>query len=461
MSDRISSLDEPDRRQGPEHEKSTEASPPPFTGHATSHRPGPHPTPLDRLDLQRDLLRKAYRKFVQASEGEGTLSGVAEWLLDNFYVIQQALRQIRENLPGGYYRRLPKLDEGDLQGYPRIYALARTIIAEAQGHVDVDEIRDFIETYQEETTLTMGEVWALPTMLRLCVVELLSQTVAHASDLEMATVDGLPPALSPPDDLPEEAVVANCIRSLRAIDAQDWKDFFEALSQVDLTLREDPAEVYARMDFDTRDHYRDAVETLARSSTADELTVAKEALRLAEEAGQTEEGSPRTTHVGYYLLGRGRDRLEDVLDYRPPLTVTLRRLILSHPTPFYLGLIGLLTLIVVLALVWFARGAGGNLLQIVGAALLGLIPASIVAVNLTNLLVTRTLPPDILPKMDFSESIPETYPTVVIVPALLTSPDEIDFLLHQLELHYQGNRDPHLRFALLTDFADAPEEEMP
>jgi cyclic beta-1,2-glucan synthetase len=84
-----------------------------------------------------------------------------------------------------------------------------------------------------------------------------------------------------------------------------------------------------------------------------------------------------------------------------------------------------------------------------------------VAVNLVNWIVTQTVPPRMLPKIDFRDGIPADRRTMVVVPSLLSRPNEVDFLLQQLERHYLGNADPHLGFALLTDFADAPEEEMP
>ncbi|NIV35747.1 MAG: hypothetical protein GWN58_41730, partial [Anaerolineae bacterium] len=139
----------------------------------------------------------------------------------------------------------------------------------------------------------------------------------------------------------------------------------------------------------------------------------------------------------------------------------LRRWALEYAMSLYLGGVGLLTLATVLSLVGYALVAGATPEQWIAVALLSLIPATVVAVNLANWLITHVLPSSVLPKMDFSEGIPPDCHTMVVVPSLLTNTQEIEFLLQQLELHYLGNADPHLRFALLTDFADAPEEHMP
>ncbi len=465
-------------------------------GHAASRRAGAEPSPLDRLRKQEAILRHAYRHFVETSEKQQVLPGTGEWLLDNFYVVQQALRQVRENMPAGYYRRLPKLDAPPLQGYPRIYALARELIEYCQAHLDMDRVTRFVQAYQRVRPLTMGELWALPTMLRLGVLELLTQTVARVAPTRVSQDDDAPPApslsviarravcaelgsengaipnsrggdcfaplaMTRPEqlDLAEETVVANCIRSLRTLETQDWDAFFESVSRVEATLRSDPADVYAGMDFETRDRYRKVVEELAWTTEWDEEAFAAEAVRLAEEAQKDEDGLPRAAHVGFYLVDRGRAQLERRLGYRPSWRERVRRWLLDHAAPVYLSSIALLTLLVTMAVAAYARASGGTPAQLTGAVLLALLPASVVGVSVVNALVARTVPPRVLPKMDFSEGIPAQHRTLVVVPSLLA--DGVDFLLHQLELHYLGNADPHLGFALLTDFADAPMPHMP
>ena len=96
------------------------------------------PSLLGRLPVLRQGLRQVHKRFVQSSDEQGILSGVAEWILDNFYVVEKALRQIEENMPPGYYSRLPKLEATQLRGHPRVYALAREIIRASAGKLDLD-----------------------------------------------------------------------------------------------------------------------------------------------------------------------------------------------------------------------------------------------------------------------------------------------------------------------------------
>jgi cyclic beta-1,2-glucan synthetase len=438
-------------------------------GHRATRRRGAEPTPLDRLDREGDILRQAYLRLAQLSEEQIALSRVAEWLLDNFYVVQQSIRQIRENMPGGYYLRLPKLDTSPLTGYPRIYAVAQAVLELTEGHLDIDRMTRFIRAYQEVTPLTMGELWAVPTMLRLSVVELLAGTVARAVDGEITFDEATPTALKLLEENDDTAIVASCIHSLRFLENQDWDAFFESVSLVEETLRRDPAGTYARMDFDTRDRYREVVETLALGTETNEEDVASEAIELAQEAqewAQEEDGeTPRASHVGYYLIGQGRDVLQDTLDYGPSALESMKRWVFGHSMLVYVSGVALLMAGVLASLLAYGYNttdqAGGLTGKLVAVFLLGLLPGSIVAINVVNAFITHTVPPRLLPKLDFSSGIPLEYRTAVVVPCLLSDEEGINFLLQQIELHYLRNSDPELGFALLTDFSDAPEKRMP
>src|SRR5205814_5751250 len=132
-----------------------------------------------------------------------------------------------------------------------------------------------------------------------------------------------------------------------------------------------------------------------------------------------------------------------------------------YPTAVYLGGIGGATAaLLALAMAYAARqGAGAGLLFL--TALVGLVPASDLAVALVNRLLTLWLPPRVLPKCELREGVPPECRTLVVIPTLLTSPEGVDDLLERLEVHYLANEDPNLHFALLTDFTDALAEEQP
>jgi len=128
---------------------------------------------LRRFAANGRFLRQAHRRIFEASEGaEDEGRGLdAEWLCDNFHIIEEVLREIYLDLPQGYDAELPKLSGGPLHGYPRVYALALALVAHTDSDLDEARLIGFVRAFQEVTPLTIGELWALPTMLRLVLLE--------------------------------------------------------------------------------------------------------------------------------------------------------------------------------------------------------------------------------------------------------------------------------------------------
>ncbi len=424
---------------------------------------------LDHLDAWRRMLKDAYLRFRSASPQDLAFTYAGEWMLDNFYIIEQTIRQIREDLPPGYYRQLPVLESTALTGYPQIFAVAWELIQYTRSQLDADQVEAFVQGYQEVRLLTMGELWALPTMLRLGILQSLVETVAHITGIDQSAGPQALPILPFTRKIASELIVANCFVSLKMLATLDWKTFFEETSRVEQILRQDPMGIYPDMDFETRNTYREVVEELARGTGQSEAFVAQEAIALAHEGlqrtipqlGQNQRlDSQPTAHVGFYLIGMARMMLEARLNYRPAPNVRMKRWVLTHPTLAYLGSIGLFTVVVLAALLYYAATASATLAQLAIVAVFSFVPGMAVAISIVNGIVTRAFPPRTLPRMDFSKSIPNQYRAMVVIPALLTRLAEIDELLQELEMHYLRNPEPQLMFALLSDFADAPHEHM-
>ena len=256
--------------------------------------------------------------------------------------------------------------------------------------------------------------------------------------------------------------IANSIGSLRFIGAMDWRVYVEELSVIERALHSDPAGAHAQQDFATRDRYRHVIEDLARSSNVSELTVAQAAITLARMATDNLGQHDRSGHVGYYLIDHGRRLLERTVGCRLSWTVRARRACGRIALALYLSPILLLTLLATTGVLYCFGALVPGDWRYWFFALTGAISGSTLAVGLVNQLVTLLLPPHSLPRLDFSQGIPQQQRTMVVVPTLLSRPEEVDALLEALEIRYLGNRDDHLSFALLTDFRDAatlPEDE--
>ncbi|HEX7185386.1 MAG TPA: glucoamylase family protein [Thermoanaerobaculia bacterium] len=464
------------------------------------------------------VLLECYRTLAEAIRGERTVTPAAEWLVDNFHLVEEQLREIREDLPPGYYRELPKLADGPWRGYPRVYAIAHQFVAHTDSLFDAEALRRFVRAYQSEQPLTIGELWAVVISLRVVLVENLRRlaermvharvareqagrladdllgeerpaeplqryekgrlNVAFAVEL-LGRLRGQDPEVTTPalawldqrladqgttaDEVVAKeyqrqtamnATVRNVIVSMRLISAFDWTAFFESVSLVDEALSEHPG--YRAMDFATRDLYRHAVEDLARGAQLSEIEIAQRAVRRASAAGPEREQDP-----GFFLIAEGRRAFERELGAWVSPGRWLKRTFLALATPGYLGTIAFVTGLI-LALPLLLEGvAGAPAPVLLGLGLLALIPASDLAIQLINSSVMKRLRPGVLPRLELSGGVPSELRTLVAVPTLLTTAAEIEEQIGRLEVHYLANPEDELRFALLSDWRDAPAETMP
>lgn len=141
---------------------------------AASHQLGDHGHPnrlLKRLDQNEKVLINTCCLLRESVKEKIRIAPAGEWLLDNFYLIEEQIRTARLHLPKGYSRRLPRLAQGPSRGLPRVYDIAIDAISHADGRVDAETLSRFVAAYQTVTPLTLGELWAIPIMLRLALIE--------------------------------------------------------------------------------------------------------------------------------------------------------------------------------------------------------------------------------------------------------------------------------------------------
>ena len=472
---------------------------------------------LKRLRQHSRALRRVYTVLaIDAKRGEPP-SPAAEWLLDNFHLVLTTLRDIRHDLPVAFFRRLPWIAADEFAGLPRIHAMALELIRLSAGRLDAQRVHRFVTAFQSVTPLTMGELWAWPSALKLALVEhlrtrgdILATSRAHRLDADRL-VDALetpapirqrwpsqvhpafvirllqrsrehPAAADLRGELDaalrargqaiedairsearhqagEQAFMANLIGSLRLIATFDWSEFFESVSLVEQVLQRDPAAVYARMDFASRDRYRHAVEEIAEPTGEAQVRVA---LKCVERGRQVAERSPdaREAHVGYYLVGAGRRQFERGIGWEPGLLVRFRRAFFRHATLCYLGTIAVGTSALVAAAVTYAQSHGWQSPMLTIVALLTVVPASELTIQLLQRVIAWLIAPRRLPRIDHAQ-IPDSARTMVIIPTILDSAAWARDLADHVEVQALGNLDPNIHFAILSDFKDAETETLP
>jgi cyclic beta-1,2-glucan synthetase len=252
--------------------------------------------------------------------------------------------------------------------------------------------------------------------------------------------------------------VRNVITSMRFMSVFDWESFFESVSLVDETLRGGGG--FSAMDFRTRDRYRHAIEELARGSGRSELEVCAEAVQRAQRLGCGGAGN-RKGDPGYYLIAEGRTAFEADLGCRISPVLRLVRAYVTTASPGYVITLAVASAVLAAFPLWQLGAAGIGLTLTIPLALLLLFPASDLAVSLVNRAVTELIGPRSLPKLELRDGVPASLRTIVVMPTLLTSKDEIHQLIDRLEVHYLANPDGALHFALLSDWTDSSVEHAP
>ncbi len=486
---------------------------------------------LKRLADNEKLLREVRNLLADAIKDKHLITPGGEWILDNFYLIEEHIRTGKRHFPKGYSEGLPNLVSGHSEGLPRVYDIALEIISHSDGRIDIENLGSFIQAYQEVTTLKLGELWAIPIMLRLALIENLRRVSARIaldrinqnladfwSDQMIETAEKDPKSLilviadmarsGPPMEsafvaeltrqlmwkgpaltLPltwmeqrlsetgitstelvnmenqkqaaDQVSISNSIGSLRFINSLEWRHFVESMSKVESILKQDAGGIYPTMDFSTRDHYRHVVERTAKYSKHSETEVAELVLQLANEHAKESDSVDRRSHIGYYLVDKGLKITERKAEVKLPVWPAVKKSFSSSSVGVYIGSIFLLSALLSCIAVWHEFNIGLANYKLIIAGIFSLIAASQLMVALVNWIVTLVVRPKLLPRLDFSDTIPDNCKTLVVVPTMLTSINGVSSLVEALEIRFLANRTDNLFFGLLTDFTDAKEEQMP
>jgi cellobiose phosphorylase len=496
-----------------------------------------HFSETKKMNSKRRLIRSLDRSFQNILKGydyvdkevdsKKDMVPAAEWLLDNLYLIQKEYKDIKSNMPESYYKNLPVISKGVMKGYPRAYHIAVEIISHTDGMVDEIRIENFINAYQKNTILTSGELWALPIMLRIALIQNISHIVerivyalkekrqgevvadriinAYADKRLKQEIESLKNTkfsysshfveriikvirdngvdsdeiytwlnenLEANQSNIEKTVsrehrkqanyqisLGNSINSIRVLGALNWRESFEKLSYVEQILKDDPARVYSKMDFESRDNYRHNLEVLARKAKIGEAFVAKKVIECAkvEDKNDSEEYKK---HIGYYLIDDGINILKDKIKYKPPVSDRLAEAVKRHPLAFYLGTLicGIIVVAIGTIVISLSRDNGPALWRyIIGAAAL-VIPASEIVVSILNWSINSLTKPQFVPKLSLEEGIPVESSSIVVIPTLINSEKRAKELIDDLEVYYLANTEKNLYFAVLADFPDSKEE---
>ncbi len=337
-----------------------------------------------RSTKPREIFKQSSREFFRLErELYGMRSGEPpvdlRTIYDHLRLIRASVADLEDSMK--FLSKLPQVRTSEEQAVPRSIALARALMTAAKGRLSVPAFSYFLESVQELEPLRLAELWGMLPALKLVLLTTVTQVGFKA--LEEFRADPSLQTNYGADDL---------IKSLRLITDLDWKRPIEDLSLVHRTLCLDPAGVYPRMDFESREMYRLAIEKIAPHSDVGEIELARRLVQHTRAInippGTSEALRDRLSHVGHYLVDEtGAREFLPRIGYRPPLGTRIQLLFHRFPDEVYIIGIEIITLITVVTLIMSLVQNHDAFGLIVGALLL-IIPATQAAVELMNYFVT-------------------------------------------------------------------------
>ncbi|MDQ7990201.1 MAG: glucoamylase family protein [Candidatus Dactylopiibacterium sp.] len=463
-----------------------------------------------RLEENIAVLGAARRLLEQRSDEGLDVGPAGAWLLDNASLIDEQLHAVHKGLPKGFFRRLPVLRDEPLAGLPRIYGVAWAWVAHSDAGQNPALLETYLRAYQDERELTLAELGAFPTTLRVVLVENLRRLAERVATQQLArdaahhwldgaretrtleslgaieavmrargVVDSFLLQLDQRDEeLPadeaaplaawitarlrdpastlarqqaeateDQQSIGNTLTTLRLIERQGWGGIFARSACSIRILTQNP--VFAAEGEPTRRASLIAIEKLARRARLSESEVARRVVALAEAAN----GDAAGTAPGYWLQGEGRPALLAELGIAPrgwPRTAEGRHTLIS--LAYFVAIAGGVALVTA----WIVeRAMHGPTWLVVLAALLLMMPVSEGVVAVINRLISESVRPRVLPRLALPQGIPAGDGVLVVMPCMLGSAASIAALCDQLEQHFLANPERNAQFALLSDWADA------
>ncbi len=471
-----------------------------LAGGSRIHLEGLQPfEPRERTKENAERIRAVVHTLDRAQQAGESVTPAANWLLDNSHVVEEAIVGIHRDLPPQFYRQLPLMPD---LGVPRVLVIAWAYVAHTDSAVSEDGFHAIVEGFQEEQKLRIGELWALPSILRFVLVENLRRLavrVARARTMRLAANETADRLATAPAGAEAEILAAHAghardrtfatqlLHRLRdgsqtSHAALAWLEaaleaagtnaeeitayehanlsavWFEEVSGIDRILRERTD--FAALDFPSRDAYRRAIEELAKRSGRQEHEVA---LLAVEMAGTADDGAAaeagRLVDVGCVLVGPRRRELERAIGYRPSFGERLHRAVRKSGWLGVVVPVVLLAALFVTAIVYALAATGLDAGAIALLAVLFVAPALEAAVGLYNTLVSALVKPTRLIGYEYRDGVPAEGRTFVVVPTLIGSRDDIEDAVRNLEVHYLANMSGELHFAILSDWPDSETEE--
>ena len=489
--------------------------------------------PIPKLKENFEIIEEVYHLLNKHIKLGIPIHPAGEWLLDNFYIIEETVKTILQEMPLKKYKKFLGISNGVDKGFARIYVLAYEIVNYTDNHIDYHNVSSLLKSYQKKKTLSMEEIWNIGIFMQIALVEkikeicekiyfsqmqkyraenIIERLVERKEELKCknlseykAKVKGygemkypfieylsyelkkqgraatpfimaLEEQVNKMGTTIEEVIkkehfdialkkvsMANCITSMKELLRMDFLTIFEESNGVEEILKQDPVNIYTKMDYKTKELYRNAIKEIAKRTKIAEIYIAKKALLLAKEQKESKndqeeqnENINKKAHIGYYLIDEGKQKLYETLGQKPIKILKKETKVKIYITSIWV----ISALIDIICMVNIQKQINNVLLTILSGILL-LLPIQEIVVQIIQNILGKIVKPKQIPKMDFYNGVPKEYATFVVIPTILKSKEKVQELMKKLEIYYLANKSENLYFALLGDCSSGPNKEEP
>lgn len=479
--------------------------------------------PIPRLKDNYKFIEKTYNLLNKYIKIGINLYPAGEWLLDNFYIIEETFKTVCKEMTIAKYKKLPGITTGMYKGFSRIYVVASEIVAYTDNKINDEILNLAISAYQRRKTLSMEEIWNLWIFLEIAIIENIRNICEkiYSSQMQKYKVESIIERLVEKKDvntqifkpikddykqnvsykemkypfieymsyklksagkkgLPyleilEEQVnkmgmtiseaitkehydiaaskvsMGNSIISIKEILRVNFLDLFENINGVEEILKKDPANVYNKMDYKTKEDYRNKIKQISEKTKISEIYIANKVLELAT---KYQGENIKKTHIGYYLIEEGKRELLKELGVK-----NIRKKSNTQKSKKYIATINMFSIIFTLLFTLYLNYTSKNIIVSIISGIVLYIPISQMFMQIVNYVLSKKVKPKLMPKLDFSKGIPEEYSTFVVIPTIINSKEKVKELFKKLEVYYLANKSENIYFALLGDCTSSKNKE--
>ena len=511
--------------------------------------------PIQNLLENYEFIKGVYNLLNEHLKLEINIYPAGEWLLDNFYIIEETVKQIQKELTIKKYTNFVGLKNREYEGFSRIYVLAAEIVAYTEGKIEKENLEGYLKSYQTKKTLSMDEIWNIGIFLQISIIQKIKEVCEKILSSQMQkykaqniverivegknkedvklknqphlknkkqfvqdarysfieymayllkkegkrgigylnileeTVEKLGTNISEVvqkehfDIAVQKVLMSNYITSIKNLQRINFLEIFEKINGVEDILKQDPANVYSKMDYKTKEYYRNKIKEISTKTKISEIYIARKVLEIAREKEENlfsktkkdkekiksknkqnenlevkeimeeklaeeddiknienvETKDLKKLHIGYYLIDDGINELYEKIVYankkqKPKLS----------KVKIYISLISIISIIISICFALILNYKIQNTVVLVISAIIFLLPSTELVIQVIQYILSKIVKPKLIPKIDLQEKIEKKYTSMVIIPTICSSKEKVKELARKLEVYYIANKSPNL-----------------